>query len=90
MIVRNNIGPVRILERRLVTTRNDTVNTVQTNGFRSIFTHEQLNITPLDQHNGNTFDNFYFSFEEVQEPLHQNICKSTIANLLHLLIIHLH
>ena len=55
------------------------------NYFSSVFTIEQLNNVPqLGQYEGNIFDTFNFSTEEVQEKLqHLNVNKSIRPNMLH-------
>ena len=67
-----------------LTTDNDMANTMN-NYFSSVFTIEQLNNVPqLGQYEGNIYDTFNFSTEEVQENLqHLNIYKSTGPDMCH-------
>ena len=83
-IVRDNIGPLKTLERIVITTDNDIANMLN-NYFSSVFTIEQQNNIPqLGQYEGNILDTFNFSTEEVQEKLqHLNIYKSTGPDMLH-------
>ena len=73
-IVRDNIGPLKTLEGIVITTDNDMAN-IMNNYFSSVFTIEQLkNVPQLGQYEGNIYDTFNFSTEEVQEKLqHLNI-----------------
>ena len=52
-IVRDNIGPLKTLDRTVISTDNDMANTLN-NYFRSVFTIQQLNTVPqLGQYEGN-------------------------------------